>query len=316
MTVIAVTGATGFVGRAVVAELLSQGVAVRALARKPEMLAEFENLSVVAGDISSSDALIPFLSGVDGVVHCAGLVKALSNAEFQKVNAEGTQAVVTAATNAAVKRLVLVSSLAARRPEVSPYAASKRAGEQRASESALNVSIVRPPAVYGPGDTATLPFFRQAERGFLALPVPRDQRFSVIYVTDLAKLLAALVLESDRRDATPIECDDGRKGGYSWEEFAQAAGAAAGRRVRFLPVPGWLIGPVAVVAQALAKLRRQAEILSPGKLCEMAQPEWVSTPASLDGLDWRPAVGLRDGLAQARRWYKDQGLLKQRVEER
>lgn len=309
MTVIAVTGATGFVGQAVVSELLRRGVSVRALARKPEALAEVENLSVVTGDISSSDALIPFLSGVDGVVHCAGLVKALNDAEFHRVNAEGVEAVGNAATRAGVKRFVLVSSLAARRPQVSPYAASKRAGEQRVSDSALNVSIVRPPAVYGPGDTSTLPFFKQAEKGFLALPVPRDQRFSVIHVADLAALLVALVLQPDRRDGAPIECDDGRKGGYSWQEFAQAAGAAAGRGVRFLPLPGWMIWPAAIAAQGFARLLRRAEILSPGKLREMAQPEWVCAAPDLEGLDWRPKTGLRDGLAQTRRWYKEKGLI-------
>ncbi|HEX9933538.1 MAG TPA: NAD-dependent epimerase/dehydratase family protein, partial [Allosphingosinicella sp.] len=202
---IAVTGGTGFVGSHLLRIAVAAGFEIRALTRgwKPPE----EGIDWVEGALDRPDCLIKLCTGADAVVHIAGAINAENRAGFERVNVAGTAAMIDATRRARVRRFVHVSSLAAREPKLSDYGWSKAKSERLVAASGLDWTIVRPPAVYGPGDRETLQLFKMARRGFVALP-PRG-RFSVIHVEDLCRLLLALVDEPETIGET-YEPDDGR----------------------------------------------------------------------------------------------------------
>ncbi|MFW6077126.1 MAG: SDR family oxidoreductase, partial [Hyphomicrobiales bacterium] len=128
---IALTGATGFVGRRVLALCAESGVAVRALARRPAALdgALNANVEVIEGDLLNEAALERLTEGAAAVIHCGGAI-AGSPETLAAANVEGTRRLVTAARRAGTARFVHVSSLAAREPALSGYASTKRLGER------------------------------------------------------------------------------------------------------------------------------------------------------------------------------------------
>ncbi|HMA14461.1 MAG: NAD-dependent epimerase/dehydratase family protein [Bacteroidota bacterium] len=307
---IALTGATGFVGSHLLRRLTNDGWRLRALTRRPEALGpRTEKVQAVVGDLGSDAALAALVQGADTVVHCAGLVAARGAAEFHRVNAEGTARLLRAAAAAGRPRFLLISSLAAREPQLSPYAASKRQAEEllRRSEG-IAWQALRPPVVYGPGDRATLPLFRQFGRGMVLRPAGRG-RFSMLYVEDLAGAVAALLAQGGPQGAV-MELDDGTPGGYGWPEVVAAAERQLGRRIRALPVPQ-PVQRLAAAAGALgAALSGRPPILSQGKVNEIAHPDWVCRDGLLgDCISWRPAVGLDEGFALTAAWYKAAGWL-------
>src|SRR5690606_6158442 len=133
------------------------------------------------------DALV---RGSDAVIHIAGVVNAPDRAGFEAGNATGTAALTEAMLLSETRRLVHVSSLAAREPHLSDYGWSKAEAERFVSTSGLDWTMVRPPAIYGPGDAELLELFQMASRGFMLLPP--GGRLSVIHVDDLATLLVRL----------------------------------------------------------------------------------------------------------------------------
>ena len=305
--IVAVTGATGFVGRHLIAALAGEaGVSVRALARRPAPDIEAAGATLVRGGLEDAGALSALTDGAGAVVHCAGVVAAPRASDFHAANAEGTAAVLRAADPAA--RLVHVSSLAAREPGLSAYAASKRRSEELVAASGRSDAVVvRPPAVYGPGDRATLPIFRQLGRGLLVAPAARAARFSLIFVADLATLLARLALGS-ARPGRPIEPDDGRPGGYGWGDLAGIAGSTSGRPIRTLYVPARLLWPAAWAAEAWGRAARRAPPLSRDKLRELGHGDWVCGPLPA-GLDWRPSTDFAKGYVATAAWYARAGWL-------
>jgi uncharacterized protein YbjT (DUF2867 family) len=161
--IVALTGASGFLGRTFTKHLLASGWQVRALVRRPAPDLEDMGAIPIAGAMEQRDSLERLVEGADAVVHCAGLLKARHKGEFTAVNVEGTARLAEAAAGCPrPPRFLLLSSLAAREPTISPYAASKRGAEETLARCAgpLEHCSLRPPGVYGPGDRATLPLFR------------------------------------------------------------------------------------------------------------------------------------------------------------
>src|SRR5688572_29449556 len=229
---LAVTGGTGFVGSHLLRMALAQGYDVRALTRgwKPPE----DEIAWVDGALDRPDTLVKLCSGADAVIHVAGLINARSRADFEAVNVAGTAAMIDAARKAGVRRFVHISSLAAREPELSSYGWSKAKSERLVAASGLDWTIVRPPAVYGPGDRETLELFKMARRGLVALP-PRG-RFSIIHVEDLCRLILAVLDEPDSWSET-WEPDDGRENGWDNRHFARTLGRLFGRRAATLSMP-------------------------------------------------------------------------------
>src|SRR5687768_8727791 len=189
---LAVTGGTGFVGSHLLRLALVEGYDLRALTRgwKPPE----DEIAWVDGALDRPETLLKLAAGSDAVIHIAGMING-SRAGFEAVNVAGTASMIDAARKAGVKRFVHISSLAAREPKLSAYGWSKARSERLVAASGLDWTIVRPPAVYGPGDRETFELFKMARRGLVALP-PRG-RFSVIHVEDLCRLILALLDDAD-----------------------------------------------------------------------------------------------------------------------
>jgi nucleoside-diphosphate-sugar epimerase len=311
---VAVTGATGFIGGHVVQRLGQAGWQVRALTRRLPVDPLFRDLTLeaVIGSLADQESLAALVDGVEAVVHLAGLVKARSRTEFFESNAVGAKRLVAAALQAPQRpRLVLLSSLAAREPQLSDYAASKRAGEQALENIGRELpwTILRPPAVYGAGDRETLAFFRTVKSGWAPLPAVADARLSLIHAEDLAAAVVELLDAGGSVGAT-YEIDDGRPGGYRWTEMVAAAGHALQVEPRIVSIPPLLLRLAAGANQLAGHLTGKARILTPGKAREMLHADWTCHDQRMAAAtSWRPAIGIDKGFAETTTWYRRQGWL-------
>ena len=257
----------------------------------------------VQGDLRDSRALEALVAGTHAVVHCAGTVRGARRSDFDSVNAEGAGRIAAAAARLVpAPRFLLMSSLAARMPELSHYAASKWRGESAVKTAAkdLHWTILRPPAVFGPGDRELAPLFRCIARGFAPVPAQIKGRFSLIHVDDLASAVLRW-LEADAGYGRIFELDDGRPGGYDWDTVLTLAGRALGRvsPVRQVPIPVPLLRLAAWANLGAASLLGYAPMLTPGKVREITHADWLcDSRAFADATRWRPAIGLESGLAR------------------
>ena len=299
--IVALTGGTGFLGGHVLTRLLETGHTVRALTRQPR--ASHDGVTWVEGQLDAPGGLIALVSGADAVIHVAGVVNATDAKAFDTGNRVGTANVVSSASAIGIKRFVHVSSLAARLPRLSLYGASKRAAEDIVTASALDWRVVRPPAIYGPGDTDNLELFRFAKRGIL--PLPRAGRLSLIHVDDMARLIVALA-EHDNGGVL-YEADDGRPGGWQHEDYAYAIGDAVGRRPFIPRLPKAVLNLGATIDGAVRGPRAK---LTRDRVAYMTHDDWtieaaLRPPAAL----WTPLVPTRAGLIATANWYRDHGWL-------
>ncbi len=299
---LAITGGTGFVGSHLLTAARAAGHPVRALTRgwrPPEPGIEW-----IEGALDRPDSLIALCDQADAVIHIAGLINAPDRAGFEAVNVGGTAAIADAAHAAGVRRFIHVSSLAAREPELSDYGWSKARSERVVAASGLDWTIVRPPAVYGPGDRETFQLFRMAKRGLVALP-PKG-RFSVIHVEDLCRLILELVDAPETLGET-YEPDDGTPDGWDHRHFARTLGRVFGKRPATLAVPKAVVKGAARLDRLV---RRSKAKLTPDRARYFCHPDWVVTaearpPETL----WKPAIRTQTGLKATAEWYQAQGWL-------
>jgi nucleoside-diphosphate-sugar epimerase len=299
---LAVTGATGFVGSRLVDAAVGAGHRVQALTRRdmePRLSVDW-----VRGDLDQPLTIAELVAGADAVIHVAGIITGRTAADFDRCNVEGTRTVLNAAKESGVRRFIHVSSLAAREPKLSLYGVSKAQAEELVANSDVDFAIVRPPAVYGPGDRETLELFRMAKFGVMLLP-PAG-RLSLLHVDDLAWLLVALVEPGAPRGQV-IEPDDGRAGGWTHKQLAAALGMAVGRRGVSLSVPAGLLR---LAARADRLVRGDRAKLTADRAAYFSHPDWVADPARAapPGL-WQPRIATPEGLAATAQWYREQGWL-------
>ena len=307
---VAVTGASGFVGPHLVSALSRRGWKVRLLLRRWSPLPSLAGIEaeVVWGDLDDVAALGKLVEGADAVVHAAGLIKARHASDFMTVNRDGTARLAALAPRA---KFLLLSSLAAREPGLSPYGASKQAAEEALTGRIGPWLAVRAPAVYGPGDRETLSYFKTAERGLAAEPMGTGARLSLVHVADLAEALALAL-------ATPVpaavyEIDDGRASGYGYADLADAAGAALGRRLIRLPVPRPVMAAAAGLNSLWQSLGGAIRILAPGKVAEIFHSDWVAHDRRLaEATGFQARFDLKTGFDDTVRWYRARGWLRLR----
>lgn len=294
--ILAVTGGTGFVGGRLL-ELAGQSHhRIHALTRRPQKARD--KVQWIEGSLEDRDAVHRLVKDADAVIHVAGVVNAPDEAGFKAGNVTGTLSLLAAATAAGVRRFVHVSTLAAREPRLSLYGASKARGERLVMESGLDWAIVRPPAVYGPGDREMLDLFKAASLG--VMPLPPSGRLSVIHADDLAELLLRLV-EPDAPRGVILEPDDGHAGGYTHKEFARAIGAAMERRPFLLPLPAAMLRTGARLDRMV---RRDRAKLTPDRAAYFCHPDWVSDPTLAPSPElWEARIPLKRGLAETADWY-------------
>lgn len=313
---VAITGASGFLGRHLLRALDRPDVQLRLLLRRdPAELTRglTRTPEIVPGALADVGALRRLVTDADVVIHLAGAIKAGRDADYFVVNRDGAQALATAVreAGAAVRHLVQVSSLAARHPELSPYAASKRAGEDamRAVLGAARLSVVRPPAIYGPGDRETMVFFDLARRARVPIPGRPEARLALIHVEDAARWLAARALGAPTGRIEAIA--DGNPAGYRWQQiFAAAAAGMGNARPTYWSLPPALLRGVGGGAAAIAALTGRSGMVSAGKIRELLHEDWAVAESELvpiPGVQSRHALDA--GFAETARWYLQAGWL-------
>jgi nucleoside-diphosphate-sugar epimerase len=299
---LAVTGGTGFVGAHLIDAALEAGHEVAGLTRRD--VERREGLHWISGDLQDRAALERLVDGADAIIHVAGVISGHNASAFELGNVAGTLAMLAAATAGGVQRFVHVSSLAAREPRLSLYGASKMKAEDLVFGSGLDWAIVRPPAVYGPGDKETLELFRMAKLGVMLMPL--RGHLSLIHVDDLARLLLALAAYS-APSGVLIEADDGKKGGWTHREFAKAIGTAVGTKPTIVSSPGVLLK---LAARADQLFRGPRAKLTVDRAAYFSHHNWVVEPKRACPPDlWRPEIETLRGLKETADWYRMQEWL-------
>jgi UDP-glucose 4-epimerase len=303
--IVALTGATGFIGRHLLRELPKRGYRMRVLVRRPTALPP-EATSAVIGDLAAPRNLSDALRGVDAVIHSAGLAHAMSGQpedDYRTINTEATIALARAAERAGARRFVFLSSIRAQtgpsadgvlteadapRP-TDAYGRSKLAAEEGLSGLGLDWVALRPALVYGPGVKGNMAALVRLARRPLPLPFGalRNQR-SIVGLDNLAEAVD-LVLRAPEPLRRPLLVADP-------EPMTVAAMIAAlregfGRQPGLFPVPP----PLLALAARLAG-REEAYARLAGSL--------VASPAALMGLGWTPVSSTRDGLAALARSFE------------
>ncbi len=339
-----VTGATGFIGQRLVERLVERGDEVACLVRATSRVEPLEELGVerVVGTLDDQSELAAAVRqafggrGVEVVYHLAGLTHGSRLEDFMRVNAEGTERLCAAMVEARQDDppvVVLVSSLAAAGPSppgvphteatppapISKYGRSKLAAEVAARRYAnqLWLSIVRPPAVFGPGDRDGLLLFKSLRRFPLhAVPQMKGLPLSLIHVDDL---VSALVAVGDRGERViPSDAEHDPTGLYyaadpsesSYAEMGRMVAAALGKKVFVLCRRKYPFLPLALVGDLIGKIRGKAPIFGMDKLREASASGWVCDPAKIQTeLDWSPAAGLAPRYAETGEWYRQAGWL-------
>ena len=298
--ILAITGGTGFVGRRLIDRALAAGHAIRALTRRPQP--PRDGVSWIEGALDTPAPLVALMTGADAAIHVAGVVNAPDREGFAAGNIEGTRAMAAAAFVAGVPHFVHVSSLAAREPALSAYGWSKAGAEDAVLTSGLGWTIVRPPAVYGPGDRDMIDVYRLAAKGLAV--IPSRGMMSAIHVDDLADALLALAAASPAHATYEVEGSDGP---MTQAAYARAIGNAVGRRVRVIAPPAALLS---LAAHGDRLFRGANAKLTPDRAAYLAHDDWAADPARrVPEAVWRPRIGVAEGLADTAAWYRAHGLL-------
>ena len=295
-----VTGASGFIGQRLVAKLLHADQPVRVMVR-PETGFDKripQACEQIAIDITDIEKLGDVVAESSAVIYCAGSVRGRKPADFETANINGVNAILSALE--AVSNpppLLLLSSLAASQPQLSDYARSKFEGEQLLkAKPPIPWIILRPPAVYGPGDRELLPLFKLIRRGLLVRTGPRKQRLSLLHVDDLVSAMISCLSAPREYMRKTWSIDDGKAGGYSWEEIGETVGNG---RYRVLPIPRLLLDVIAKINLLASSLLGYRPMLTPGKVRELVQPEWLCDNSEFTHVSgWLPAVKLEQGVQQ------------------
>ncbi|MEJ2677713.1 MAG: NAD-dependent epimerase/dehydratase family protein [Gemmatimonadota bacterium] len=327
-----ITGATGFVGSHLASALAEGHFKVRALVRSTSNLRHLEALGFEReeADLRDAAALVKAVRDVDIVLHLAGLTRARHEAEFRDVNVEGTRRLVEAMVKSGrPRRLVYVSSLAAAGPArngrpvhpddephpLTAYGRSKLDAERLclAAQKTFGVVVLRPPAVYGPGDRSLLPFFRLARHGVLPIPSGPARRLQLIHAADLAEAICrAGVAEGAGGIYHTAE-----PRAYTWREVLDLVAEAVGQSGRGVRVPAGLIRAAAAVSEVAGRVVARPSIFTRDKARELLAPAWLcDTEAAKKDLDFVARTPLAEVLRETAAWYRAYGWLGQMGRER
>ena len=320
-----VTGASGFLGSHIAEQLAEAGHSVVALVRKSsntKHLSSLRGLELATGSVENAPSVRAAMKGVDAVIHSAGLVKARDEAEFNRINVDGTRNLLDAAREIApgMRRFVFVSSLAAVGPShdgkpvdgageghpVTHYGRSKLAAERlvREAKGQLPVTVIRPPMIYGPRDNESFAFFQSVSMRFLPYLGNGKNTMSVVYAADAASACIRAI-DADVPSGNAYFVDDGHI--YVWLDMLKDIETAVGKKafVR-LSIPFPVVRGAAMLNELMSKITGKATMLTRDKLIELSAPHWVcdSTDTRRD-LGWTPKVGWAEGTRLAAKWYQD-----------
>ena len=317
------TGATGFVGSFLAETLCQANHEVRCLVRKESNLRWIADLDVECyyGSLFDLDSLVRGMEGCDCVYHAAGVTKARTKEEYFRVNYEGTKNILNAALKhkQKISRFVHVSSQTAVGPSptiipideshpanpITYYGESKWAAEEYIGSlhNKLPITIVRPPAVYGPRDEDILEFFRTVKFGLIPQLGKADKYLRLIYVKDLVR---GILMAGENENSVGKTYFITSPKPYSWEEISRLTLDILQKRGFRVHIPVSLIKIVAGASEALASLTKKPALVNKQKVIDMEQNFWTCSPKKAQKeLGFTAEIGLETGIRETLTWYKE-----------
>lgn len=316
-----VTGASGFIGSHLVEALTRKGYEVTCLARKSANLRWIEHLDIkyIYGDLSDPGSYADRIAGFDYIFHLAGLTKAVREKEFFTANTENTKKLlqVAAEQNHNVRRFIFLSSLAAIGPSsngrpvredsppapVSAYGKSKLDAESAVLDYSrrMPVTILRPPAVYGPRDRDFFLLFRAIKKGFF--PYWGQCYYSLIYVEDLIRGIIVSAESQKAENKTYFLADNML---YTNDDIVREISLALNTRAVRLRLPLALMPVLAVIAQKIDK----KGIINADRVRDFKFNNWTCDPGKAEEeLGFSPGITLEEGIKWTADWYRTQRWL-------
>ena len=326
--VIALTGATGFLGSHIADTLLDRGYRVRASIRATSSLRWLDGkpLETRQTDLTDPDDCRGFLAGTAGLIHCAGVVSAPAKKIYRTANVTSTACLLEAAASAwkgqnDIKAFVLISSLAAHGPAgldhpavetntsrpITEYGRSKLAAEDLLSsgEWPFRTTTLRPPSLYGPRDREFLPLIKLATWGWTGRLGRQMTGLSLVDGRDAATAAVAL-LETESATGT-FFVDDGRTG-YDWSALTEALEKMAGRRIRTIRLP--LAGLKILSFLAGPSRAARSPVLNRDRINDLETDGWVCDGGRLADLTgFQARRDAARGFAETLEFYREEGWL-------
>jgi len=318
-----ITGATGFVGSHLADKLLAKGYELFCLRRKSSSIRwlDGKNVKYVTGDLFSNEALEDVIKDMDFVFHVAGVVKAKTKEGFYKGNYEATKNLleITHKVNPALKKFVLISSQAAAGPArsdkpvdentkpepITTYGITKLKAEEEVEKYAgkFPVTIIRPPAVFGPRDTEILIYFKTFQRGLNSVIGFDAKYLSLVYVEDLAD---GIILAAEN------EISNGQKyficmdKAYNWEEIGNATSGLLGKKAIRIRIPHSVVYSVGYLAELFSTFSKNPATLNIEKCKDITQLRWVcSNEKAKRELGFEAKYSLEEGFKKTIDWYRE-----------
>lgn len=300
--VIALTGATGFIGRHILRELPKRGYRIRVLLRRPSDV-KLESGSAIIGDLARPQNMSAAFAGISAVIHSAGIAHAMSGIpedDYRALNAEATVNLAHAAERAGVKRFIFLSSIRAQsgpsaeqiltedlepRP-TDPYGRSKLEAERGLAALGIDWVALRPVLVYGTGAGGNLAILMRLARSPWPLPLRNlDARRSLVSLDNLVDAIATMLAAPSSLRRALIVADTEA---LTPPQMIEAMRRGLGRR------PGLVGVPAPLLEFALKAIGREESY-------QRLSGPLIADSSALRSLGWRPRIATPDGLAQIMR---------------